>query len=50
MDIERETGVKQGPCWCIGVAFSAELLARVPPEAQRAACICAACARPAAAA
>lgn len=45
MEVERETGVKQGPCWCTQVDFSADLLARVPPEAQRKACICAACAR-----
>jgi hypothetical protein len=45
MEIERETGVKQGPCWCTNVDFGADLLARVPPEAQRQACICAACAR-----
>lgn len=45
MEIERETGVKQGPCWCTQVDFGADLLARVPPDAQRKACICEACAR-----
>ena len=45
MEVERETGVVQGPCWCTRVDFSAELLARVPPQAQRLACICSACAR-----
>lgn len=45
MEVERETGVKQDSCWCAQVDFSAELLARVPPAAQRLACICAACAR-----
>lgn len=45
LEIERESGVKQGPCWCTQVDFSADLLAHVPPEAQRKACICAACAR-----
>ena len=45
MEIERETGVKQEACWCTQVAFGPELLARVPAEAQRRACICAACAR-----
>jgi len=50
MEVEKQTGVKQGPCWCTGVDFGAELLARVPAEAQRLACICAACAREAAAA
>jgi hypothetical protein len=45
MELERETGVKQQDCWCTQAAFGAALLARVPPEAQRRACICAACAR-----
>jgi hypothetical protein len=44
-EIERATGVKQEACWCTRVDFGAALLARVPAEAQRAACICAACAR-----
>ncbi|HVE53672.1 MAG TPA: cysteine-rich CWC family protein [Ramlibacter sp.] len=44
MEVERATGVKQEACWCTGVDFSAELLARVPAEAQRLACICADCA------
>lgn len=42
--IERSTGVKQPPCWCTTVRFDATLLARVPPEAHRLACICRACA------
>jgi hypothetical protein len=41
---ERRTGVMQPPCWCASVDFSADLLARVPAQAQRAACICARCA------
>lgn len=45
MERERETGVKQDACWCTQVDFDAALLARVPPEAQRRACICPACAR-----
>jgi hypothetical protein len=40
----RLTGQPQGPCWCTQVDFGADLLARVPAEAQRKACICAACA------
>jgi hypothetical protein len=44
MEIERETGQKQGPCWCVGGTFSAELLKRVPSEAAGRACICARCA------
>jgi hypothetical protein len=44
-EVERVTGVKQPPCWCNQVAFEAELLSRVPQEARRKACICAACAQ-----
>lgn len=44
MELARETGVQQGPCWCTQVDFDAGLLARVPQPAQRLACICAACA------
>jgi len=44
METARATGQPQPPCWCTQVNFSAELLARVPPEAQRRACICARCA------
>ncbi len=44
MEIERETGVKQGTCWCVSVDFSPALLAQVPAEAKDLACICAACA------
>jgi hypothetical protein len=44
MDIERETGVKQAPCWCTAVAFDEDLLERVPVEKRNVACICAACA------
>ncbi|MBC7604810.1 MAG: cysteine-rich CWC family protein [Ramlibacter sp.] len=43
MEIERETGVKQPPCWCTEVDFNAKLLARVPAELQRKSCICEAC-------
>ncbi|AMO23382.1 cysteine-rich CWC family protein [Ramlibacter tataouinensis] len=46
MEVERLTGEKQPPCWCTQVDFSTGLLARVPAEAQRLACICPACARP----
>lgn len=31
-------------CWCVNVTFSAELLARVPAQAERKACICQRCA------
>jgi hypothetical protein len=49
MEIQRETGEPQPPCWCTQVDFSAELLARVPPAQRRRACICASCAQEAAA-
>ncbi len=44
MELQRATGQPQGPCWCTQVGFSAELLARVPAQARRAACICRRCA------
>lgn len=44
-EVARATGQPQGPCWCTQVDFGADLLARVPPESQRLACICEACAR-----
>jgi hypothetical protein len=50
MEVERETGVKQPPCWCTQVDFSQELLARIPAPARGTACICAACQAAAAAA
>ena len=43
--VERVTGVTQPPCWCTQATFGAELLARIPPEARRMACVCATCAR-----
>ena len=43
MEIEQATGVKQPPCWCVDATFSAELLARLPAQAQGKACICARC-------
>ena len=45
MEIERETGEKQPPCWCMDATFTAELFARIPVEARGQACICAACVR-----
>jgi hypothetical protein len=45
LEIERETGVKQGQCWCTQVDFTMELLAEVPLAAKNLSCICAACAR-----
>jgi hypothetical protein len=49
-EVERATGVRQEACWCTQATFSPELLARVPPAAQRLACICPDCARASAAA
>lgn len=43
MEIERQTGVAQGPCWCVDASFPPELLARIPKEAEGKACICGAC-------
>jgi hypothetical protein len=43
MEIEKTTGIAQGPCWCVAQDFSADLLAKVPPNAQHQACICAQC-------
>jgi hypothetical protein len=48
MEMERETGEKQPPCWCTGSDFSQDLIASVPAAARGRACICAACARKAA--
>jgi hypothetical protein len=46
MEVERETGEKQPPCWCMTAAsgFSPALLARVPQEKRGLACVCARCA------
>ncbi len=44
MELERSTGQPQGPCWCTQATFDADLLARVPPQAQGKACLCPACA------
>ncbi|MHB8948720.1 MAG: cysteine-rich CWC family protein [Rhodoferax sp.] len=43
--LERETGIGQPPCWCNQATFGPELLARVPEQARRLSCICAACAQ-----
>ena len=44
MEVERETGEKQPPCWCMQVDFSAALIASVPQASRGTACICEACA------
>lgn len=48
IEIERETGVEQAPCWCLAASFTDALRARVPAEARGLACICAHCAAAAA--
>ena len=45
MEVARASGQPPQACWCTEVDFSAELLASVPAEARRLACICEACAR-----
>ena len=44
LERQKETGERQPPCWCTRVAFSPELLARVPAASGGRACICRACA------
>jgi len=44
MELEKETGQPQPPCWCTTVEFDREVLARIAPASQGVACICAACA------
>jgi hypothetical protein len=44
MEVARETGQTQPPCWCMEADFSADLLAQVPADKRRLACICARCA------
>jgi len=44
IELERESGQAQGPCWCMQAGVSAQALARIPAEARGRACICARCA------
>ena len=44
MEIERETGQAQSPCWCMQVDFSNAPLAQLPESMRGLACICARCA------
>ncbi|RZL63118.1 MAG: hypothetical protein EOP81_13855 [Variovorax sp.] len=50
MEIARDTGLPQPPCWCMSATFTDDLRARVPVDARGLACICANCAGAAAAA
>jgi hypothetical protein len=43
MERQKATGQAQPPCWCVSQTFSAELLERLPAEAQGKACICGNC-------
>jgi hypothetical protein len=45
MELARETGEPQPPCWCTQVDFDAALLDSVPLALRGAACICARCAQ-----
>lgn len=49
MEIERETGQVQPPCWCLEARFDPALFERIPPAARGQACICARCVATAAA-
>ncbi|MBI2768230.1 MAG: cysteine-rich CWC family protein [Burkholderiales bacterium] len=44
MELEREIGVKQPPCWCTQVDFQREVLQQLPAASRGIACICRACA------
>ena len=44
-EIAKATGKPPEACWCMAATFSADLLDRVPEEAQNKACICAMCAK-----
>ncbi|HSV57841.1 MAG TPA: cysteine-rich CWC family protein [Variovorax sp.] len=43
IEIERETGQAQPPCWCMSATFTAALRERIPADARGLACICARC-------
>jgi hypothetical protein len=44
MEIAKTTGDPVEECWCASLAFTAEVLAKVPPKAINKACICKKCA------
>ena len=44
IEVERETGSAQPPCWCMSATFTAALRGAVPAQARGVACICATCA------
>jgi len=43
MEIERESGIVQAPCWCMSAVFSKSLREQIPVAARGQACICARC-------
>jgi Cysteine-rich CWC len=44
MELERETGRPQPPCWCTQADFDPQALRALPEEARGRACICHGCA------
>ncbi|TFZ06631.1 hypothetical protein EZ313_08410 [Ramlibacter henchirensis] len=44
MEVERETGRPQPPCWCTQADFDPQALRALPEEARGRACICNGCA------
>ena len=46
MELERETGQPQPPCWCMAQKIPAEVLERIPAPARNTACVCAQCGVP----
>jgi hypothetical protein len=44
MEVERETGQTQPPCWCMAADFSNAPLTNLPETMRGLACICARCA------
>jgi hypothetical protein len=44
METQRQTGVPQGPCWCMTARIDEALLHGIPEKARGLACICARCA------
>jgi len=44
MEIERETGQAQPPCWCMQADFGKAPLTNLPEDMRGLACICMRCA------
>lgn len=44
MELQRSTGVPQGPCWCTTAVVAPSVLERIPAAARGTACVCAQCA------